>query len=84
VDKYLKSGNSARDALKYIGGVQFTVLCVIMLASTLVPRGAFSFNPKVIDSAPLAPADAERQSRDEDDLKKTSSSDDGSNEKVRT
>ncbi|KAL0580558.1 hypothetical protein V5O48_001468 [Marasmius crinis-equi] len=37
---------SARVALKYIGGVQFTVLCVVVMVSTFIPRGSFAFNPK--------------------------------------
>ena len=37
---------AARDALKYIGGVQFTVLCVIVIISTFIPKGAFSLNPR--------------------------------------
>ena len=87
VDKYLKQGHSARDALKYVGGVQFVVLCVIMLVSTFVPRGAFAFNPKVIDGALPSPNDPEHQSHDEDhesDLNKpgaSATSDDGLNEK---
>ncbi|KAF9260758.1 hypothetical protein L218DRAFT_572536 [Marasmius fiardii PR-910] len=36
----------ARDALKMIGGVQFSILCVIVFASTFIPKGALSFNPK--------------------------------------
>jgi hypothetical protein len=87
VDKYLKQGHSARDALKYVGGVQFTVLCVIMLASTLVPRGAFAFNPKVID-ANIAPSpDVEQATADNDsEIRKPGQrgppSEDGSNEKA--
>ena len=29
-----------------VGGTQFTVLSVIVIVSTFVPRGAFAFNPK--------------------------------------
>ena len=40
-------------ALRNTAGVQFTVLAVIILASTFVPRGSFSFNPRVIDGQSL-------------------------------
>jgi hypothetical protein len=60
VDNYLKAGHSARDALKYVGGVQFTVLCVIMLISTCVPVGSLKFNPKTIDGINTNQDDVER------------------------
>lgn len=60
VDNYLKAGHSARDALKYIGGVQFTILCVIMLVSTCVPVGSLKFNPKTIDGMDTNQDDVER------------------------
>jgi hypothetical protein len=65
VDAYLKSGHSGRDALKYVGGVQFTVLCIIMLASTLVPRGALSLNPRSIDGSGDEQSDVERASEED-------------------
>jgi hypothetical protein len=34
-----------QSALKFNAGVQFTVLSVIILASTFIPRGSFAFNP---------------------------------------
>ncbi|USW46815.1 Putative MFS transporter superfamily [Septoria linicola] len=37
---------SVRPAVYNVAGVQFTVLCIIMLISTFVPKGAFSFNPQ--------------------------------------
>lgn len=56
VDKQLAGlkGNAvtaaaARDALKYIGGVQFSILAVVVILSTFIPRGALSFNPKLIE-----------------------------------
>ncbi|KAL0060626.1 hypothetical protein AAF712_012569 [Marasmius tenuissimus] len=35
----------AKDALKFIGGVQFTILCVVVIISTFIPKGAFALNP---------------------------------------
>ena len=37
-------------ALRQTGGVQFSVGCVIILAASLVPRGAWSVNPRVLGS----------------------------------
>ncbi|CAF0742760.1 unnamed protein product [Adineta steineri] len=45
---YIKSG-TIRPALVYTAGVQFTVIMVIVLASTFIPPGAFSFNPVITD-----------------------------------
>ncbi|SPO37524.1 uncharacterized protein PSFLO_02999 [Pseudozyma flocculosa] len=67
----------ARDALKYVGGVHFTILSVIIIASTFIPKGSFSFNPKVIDESLLKISDEETVSGEsrgaddyDDDLKK--------------
>jgi hypothetical protein len=49
VDTYLDKGHSAREALKFVGGVQYSVLCFIMLVATFVPRDAFALNPWRID-----------------------------------
>lgn len=51
VDKQLAKKVSARDVLKYIGGVQFTILCVVILIATLIPRGAIALNPKAVEGA---------------------------------
>ncbi|KAJ7281053.1 major facilitator superfamily domain-containing protein [Mycena rebaudengoi] len=64
VDAYLKKNKpivgtvaAAREALKYVGGVQFTVIAVVVLASTLVPRGSWALNPKIIDNNPMTDSD---------------------------
>lgn len=49
VDKQIKAKISAREVLKYVGGVQFTILCVLVLAASCIPRGALSFNPQLIE-----------------------------------
>lgn len=36
------------NALRHVAGIQFSVCCGIILLATLIPRGAFSFNPKRI------------------------------------
>ncbi len=74
VDKQLrgKSGvaaiNQARDCLKYVGGVHFTILSVIIIAATFIPRGSFSFNPKAIDES-LLKSDEESDVHSDDDIK---------------
>ncbi|PWY99501.1 hypothetical protein BCV70DRAFT_119590 [Testicularia cyperi] len=60
----------ARDCLKYVGGVHFTILSIVIIAATFIPKGAFALNPKVIDPS-LLKADEETTSYDgSDDLKK--------------
>ncbi|KAJ9113870.1 hypothetical protein QFC19_000063 [Naganishia cerealis] len=51
VDKQLVKKVAPQDILKKIGGIQFSILCVIVLLATLIPRGALSFNPKVVEGA---------------------------------
>lgn len=55
VDRKIKGLNAtdasiaARDAIKYIGGVHFVILAVIIVASTFIPRGAFALNPRIFN-----------------------------------
>lgn len=56
VDSFIESGHSGSDVLKYVGGVQFTVLSAIVLISTFTPRNAFAFNPEYIDNALTSPS----------------------------
>ncbi|KAK1228162.1 hypothetical protein PQX77_008795 [Marasmius sp. AFHP31] len=58
----------ARDALKYIGGVQFTVLCVIVIISTFIPKGSFALNPNDEDFNDNH-RNTEKDSNTDDDLK---------------
>ncbi|KXX82741.1 hypothetical protein MMYC01_200878 [Madurella mycetomatis] len=46
-------GGSISGALVYTAGVQFTLICVLVLAATFVPRGALAFNPKMISEDTL-------------------------------
>jgi len=48
-------------ALQRIGGVQFSVCSIIILASTFIPHGAWKFNPRFIGTVTL-----EGEDRDED------------------
>ncbi|KAF9258014.1 hypothetical protein L218DRAFT_1067629 [Marasmius fiardii PR-910] len=62
----------SRNVLKYIGGAQFTVLCVIILCSTFIPKGSFSLNPNLDDF---------NESGDSDDSDDDTSSEAGQNNK---
>ncbi|KAJ2921517.1 hypothetical protein H1R20_g15573, partial [Candolleomyces eurysporus] len=48
IDNDLKANDNIIQSLKTVGGVHFTVACAVVLASTFVPKGAFSFNPKAL------------------------------------
>jgi hypothetical protein len=51
VDKQLVKKVTPQEILKRVGGIQFSILCVIVLLATLIPRGALSFNPKMVEGA---------------------------------
>ena len=61
VDKQLTAGTSAREVLKYVGGVQFSLLCVLVLAASCIPRGAISFNPQLIEGHNSVESDGEAE-----------------------
>lgn len=39
----------ARSALKLVAGLQFTLISVVILASTFIPKGSKSWNPMKLD-----------------------------------
>jgi len=47
--KYADDGSDdgAHATILHLGGVQYSVIALVLLASTFVPRGAWSFNPKL-------------------------------------
>jgi MFS family permease len=49
IDHVYKSSGTIRPALVYTAGLQFTLIMVIVLASTFIPSGAFAFNPVIKD-----------------------------------
>lgn len=49
IDKVYKLKGTIRPALFYTAGIQFTIVMIIVLASTFIPSGAFSFNPIIED-----------------------------------
>lgn len=54
---YNRSGGAnrgdIRPAMRNVAGVQLTVLCAVVLASTFIPKGAIRFNPKMINGEEL-------------------------------
>jgi hypothetical protein len=59
VDKQLVKKVSPRDVLKNVGGIQFTILCVIVLLATCIPRGGLALNPKLVEGANAVEDDEE-------------------------
>ncbi|KAG8956397.1 hypothetical protein FRC03_010893 [Tulasnella sp. 419] len=53
IDRQYTQTGDIHHALKMVGGVQFTVLCVIMIASTFIPPGGFAINPPLLDGEKL-------------------------------
>jgi hypothetical protein len=41
-----KNGGSIRSGLVYTAGVQFTIIGILIFASTFIPEGSFAFNPQ--------------------------------------
>ncbi|CAF2521779.1 unnamed protein product [Rotaria sp. Silwood2] len=49
IDSIYKSHGTIRPALIYTVGVQFTLIMLIVVASTFIPSGTFLWNPKIDD-----------------------------------
>ncbi|OAL27991.1 hypothetical protein AYO20_09613 [Fonsecaea nubica] len=46
-------GGNIREAIRNVGGVQFTVIMAVVFASTFIPKGAVAFNPKMLNDEVL-------------------------------
>lgn len=77
MDKQLTAGVSAREVLKYVGGTQFSILCVLVLAASCIPRGAISFNPPLIEGHNSNEEELEVPESDEYNLSKDGLKDGG-------
>ena len=53
IDDDFVANGSITTSLRQVGGVQFSVGCAVILAASLIPRGAFALNPRVLNGAPL-------------------------------
>ncbi|KAK9241855.1 hypothetical protein V1506DRAFT_161345 [Lipomyces tetrasporus] len=47
------NGGNIHEAIQNVGGVQFTIIFVIIVTATFVPHGAFSLNPKMLSNEKL-------------------------------
>lgn len=47
------NGGDIRQGLFYTTGVQFSIVCGLVLAATFVPRGSLAFNPRMVSDEPL-------------------------------
>jgi hypothetical protein len=47
-DRVLTEDGNIHQALVYLGGAQFTAICVFVMANTFIPKGAFRFNPEML------------------------------------
>lgn len=42
------NGGTVRPAVRNIAGVQFTIVAIVIMASSFIPRGSFAFNPQAL------------------------------------
>lgn len=47
------NGGSISSGLVYTAGVQFTLICALVIAATFIPRGAVRFNPEMLNNEAL-------------------------------
>jgi len=48
-----RTNEHIQPAILNVAGVQFTIISVLVMTATFVPKGAFSLNPKMISEEPL-------------------------------
>jgi MFS family permease len=54
VDYYFNNNNKdIHPALLRVGGIMYTVVCVILLLATFIPKGSFALNPDLIDDTQI-------------------------------
>lgn len=46
IDRDFVANRNIVQSLRQVGGIQFSVCCGVILLATLIPKGAFAFNPK--------------------------------------
>ncbi|KAI5807813.1 major facilitator superfamily domain-containing protein [Pyronema omphalodes] len=61
-----KNGGDIREGLKMTAGVQFTIISVLILLATLVPKGAFALNPDKLFDENLDEENSEGKEIDDD------------------
>ncbi|KAI9673419.1 MAG: hypothetical protein M1817_002881 [Caeruleum heppii] len=68
-------GGNVRQAVENVAGVQYTIIFVLVMTATFVPRGAFSFNPRMLDNETLEEEVETEASQDADLFKAVSPAD---------
>ena len=48
IDRVFADNGNIKQALIDVGGIQFSVIAVFLLLNTLIPKGAFQFNPDIL------------------------------------
>ncbi|KAF9916081.1 hypothetical protein BX616_004681 [Lobosporangium transversale] len=48
-----KGKGDIRPALVWVGGVMYTVVCVVLFLATFIPKGSFALNPDIIDDVEI-------------------------------
>jgi hypothetical protein len=47
------NGDNIQPAIRNVAGIQFTIIAILVMTSTFVPKGAFALNPKMLSEEPL-------------------------------
>jgi hypothetical protein len=54
IDRVSDANNdNVQSAIRNVAGIQFTIIAVLVMTSTFVPKGAFALNPKMLSDEPL-------------------------------
>jgi MFS family permease len=48
-----RNNQDIHEAMVNVGGVQFTIIFVLVMTATFVPKGAFKLNPKMLNDEDL-------------------------------
>jgi MFS family permease len=48
-----KNNEEVQSAMLNVAGVQFTIIAVLVMTATFVPKGAFALNPEMLSDEPL-------------------------------
>ncbi|KAH7039213.1 major facilitator superfamily domain-containing protein [Linnemannia elongata] len=73
VDYYFNNNNKdIHPALLRVGGIMYSVVCVILLLATFIPKGSFALNPNLIDDTQIEDEEEEyrkQQALQHDEIK---------------
>jgi len=63
------SKGDIRPALVHVGGTMYTVVCVVLLLATFIPKGAFALNPDIIDDVEIRDEEVDESAMYKDEVK---------------